>query len=47
MVGDRFDDYQDHDDCDVRMSLLLFFLVALIAWLLFAGYAESAQTVMP
>lgn len=47
MAGDRFDDYRDPDGCDARVSLLLFSLVALIAWLLFAGCVESAQTVIP
>ena len=46
MTGDRFDGYQDPDDEGVRISLLLFSVVALVAWLLFAECAESMQTVV-
>lgn len=47
MDGDRFDDYQDPDDCGPMISLLLFSLVALMAWMLVAACAESAQVVVP
>lgn len=47
MTGDRFDDHLDPDDCGPGASLLLFALVALMAWMLVAACAESAQTVVP
>lgn len=47
MTGDRFDDYRDPDDCGFEVLLLLFALVALVAWLIVAACAETAQTVIP
>lgn len=46
MTGDRFDDYHDPDDFRSEVLLLLFSLVALMAWLLVAALAESAQVVI-
>lgn len=43
MTGDRFDDHQDPDDCGPVAALLLFSIVALMAWMLVAACAESAQ----
>lgn len=47
MIGDRFDEHHDPDDRGPEVSLLLFALVALMAWMLVAACAESAQTVVP
>lgn len=47
MLGDRFDDHQDPDDRGPEVSLFLLALAALIAWMLVAAWAESAQTVVP
>ena len=47
MTDDRFDDCQDPDDCGPMVSLLLFSLVALMAWMLVAACAESSQAVIP
>lgn len=43
MAGDS----RDPDDCGFEVSLLLFALVALVAWLVVAACAETAQTVIP
>lgn len=43
MAGDR----RNPDDCGFEVSLLLFSLVALMAWMLVAACAESAQTMVP
>lgn len=47
MTGDRFDGYQDPDDCGPAVSLLMFSFVAFMVWLLVATCAESAQVVIP
>lgn len=47
MTGDHFDDYQDPDDCELEVWLLLLALIALILWLFVAACAESAQVVIP
>lgn len=38
---------RDPDDFGFEISLLLFALVALVAWLVVAACAETAQTVIP